>query len=215
MKTLLFLSVLIAGTTFGQSKKDLKAQVVSYQQKLDSMNLVIEKTQHINDSLSNEIRQKERALTDKQSTLDYRTKELEILQSQMETQQSSKQEAPASKLAKIPRDNNNPFTNGGGGNGSGNERASLGNDNHRYLIKKPDFSALSSEEFCKIVFRVIVDQNGEIIGIPAVIRSSTTTSDEVLIKKASALVKSQAKYNPLKKGAGNTEETILIRINPK
>lgn len=210
MRTLLFFSLLIAGTTFSQSKKDLKAQVVSYQQRLDSMNLTLEKTQRINDSLSSEIQQKENALKNKQATLDKQTRELEILNIQIENLKASDQ--TGIKLPKLRDDG--PFTNGGG-NGSGNERASLGNDNHRYLIKKPDFSALSSEESCKIVFRVIVDENGEIIGIPVVIRSSTTTSDEVLIKKASALVKSQAKYNPFKKGAGNTEETILIRINPK
>lgn len=210
-RILLFIPLLIAGTAFGQSKKDLQAQVVSYQQKLDSINRVLEETRRINDSLSNEIRQKERDLADKQSTLDYRTKELETLQSQMETQQSSKQEPPASKLTKT-RNNTNPFANSGL-NSSGGERASLGNDNHRYLIKQPDVSALSSEKSCEIVFRVMVAENGEILEIPVVIRSMTTTSDEALIQKVSKLVKSQAKYNPLK-GVGNSEETILIRIKP-
>lgn len=55
MRIGLFLSLLISGTAFSQSKSDLKVQVASYQQRLDSMNLVLEKTQHINDSLSSEI----------------------------------------------------------------------------------------------------------------------------------------------------------------
>lgn len=212
MRILLFIPLLIAGASFGQSKKDLQAQVVSYQQKLDSINLVLEKTRRINDSLSNEIRQKERDLTDKQSTLDYRTKELETLQRQMETQQSSKQEPPASKLPKN-QNNTGPFANSGL-NRSGDRSHLLGNDNARFLIKKPEVTGIGSKESCRIVFQVIVDQNGEIVGTPELNKASTTTSDAGLIKKVSALVKAQAKYNPLKKGSQNTTETIIIQIKP-
>ncbi len=212
MKIALFFSLLIAGITFGQSKSDLKAQVVSYQQRLDSMNLVLEKTQHINDSLSSEIKQKENALKNKQATLDYRTKELEDLNFQIENLKSSKKEEP---ISKIRPPNTNPFGTGGG-NGSGNGSHTLGDDNGdggRYLIKKPNTSAISSEESCRIVFQVMVDENGEIIGIPTVSKINTTTSDQVLIQKISAIIKSQAKYNPVK-GAPNKEEIITIRINP-
>lgn len=218
MKTLLFFSLLIAGTAFSQSKKDLIAQVASYKQRLDSMNLALEKTQHLNDSLSNEIKQKEQALKDKQATLDYRTKELEILNVQIENLKSSKKEdpTPAPKLPKIAKPQDNPF---GNYDRDRLERDhSLGKDDGdgrgRYLINKPDVSAISSEESCKIVFQVIVDENGRILGTPEVIRASTTTSDQVLIKKVSATVKSQAKYNPAKKGTANMKMIIPILINP-
>lgn len=177
------------------------------------MNLVLEKTQRINDSLSSEIQQKENALKNQQATLDKRTRELEILNIQIENLKSSKQEKPSSKLPKMPRDNMNPFTNDGG-NGSGNEGNRMGDDhNDRYLIKRPHVSALFPEESCTIVFQVSVDEKGEILGIPAVVRVSTTASDQVLIKKVSALVKSQAKYNPVK-GAANTKKTISIQVKP-
>ncbi|MDF3028398.1 MAG: hypothetical protein K0S23_2705 [Fluviicola sp.] len=208
MKTLLFLSLLITGTTFSQSKKDLKAQVASYQQRLDSMNLVLEKTQRINDSLSSEIRQKENALKTKQAALDKKTKELEILNAQVESFKASKQESPSPKFPKAPR--NNPFSNDGG-NGSGDGGSQLGTDNYRHLINDLDVSGIHSKESCTLAFRVNVGKNGEIIGAPAVIRERTTTSNEVLIKKVSALIKSQAKYSSIK-GIGNTEETIFIRL---
>jgi hypothetical protein len=213
MRTVLFLSLLLAGTAFSQSKSELKAQVASYQQRLDSMNLVLEKTQRINDSLSSEIRKKENSLKDKQATLDYRTRELEVLNTQIESLKSPKKEEPVYKLPKVSR-KDNPFGTGGG-NGSGNSGKKTGDDNgvSRRLIKNPDVSKLFSKESCTIVFLITVDQNGEILGIPEVNRAWTTTSDEELIKKVSELVKSQAKYNPVK-WEGNTEMSISIRVYP-
>lgn len=214
MKILLVFSLLVAGTTFGQSKKDLKAQVASYQQRLDSINLVLEKWQHVNDSLSSEIQQKDQVLKDKQATLDYRTKEVETLNVQIENLKLSKKEEPAPKLPKPPINRSDPF--GNYDRNPSKRDHSFGKDNgdgNRYLVTKPNISAISSETSCKIVFQVIVDENGEIIGAPIVIREKTTTSDEVLIKKVSAVVKSQAKYNPIK-GAANTKTTISILVNP-
>ena len=218
MKTGLFLLLLITGTAFGQSKKELKAQVASYQQKLDSTNLALEKTQRINDSLSGEIQQKENALKTKQAAIETKTKELEIikvqiesLNSQIENLKSSKKEEPAAKLPKLKPRDDNPFGTGGG-NGSGNRSHLIGNDDARHLIKHPETSGISSKEACRLVFQVVVDENGEVVGMPTVNKTNTTTSDAVLIQKVSAIIKSQAKYNPLKKGSQNTTETIIIQI---
>jgi hypothetical protein len=220
MKTELFFSLLITGTAFSQSKKDLKAQVASYQQKLDSTNLVLEKTQRSNDSLSSGIWQKENALQNKQAALETKTKELEIIKVQIESLniqienlKSSQKEEPAAKLPKMKPRDDNPFGTGGG-NGSGNRSHLIGNDNARHLIKYPETRGISSKEACRLVFQVVVNENGEIIGMPAVIKTNTTTSDTVLIQKVSAIIKSQAKYNPLKKGSQNTTETIVIQIKP-
>ncbi len=193
MKTGLFFLLLITGTTFGQSKKELKAQVATYQQKLDSTNLVLEKTQHINDSLSSEIRQQENALKDKQAVIDKATKKLESLKAQIERLKSSKEKDSLPKLREIP----------------GDGRLYV----RRFLIKRPDASSISSKKKCSIVFMVIVDEKGDVIGTPKLMKSSTTTTDQKLIEKVSALVKSQAKYNS-DKGARNIAMSINIPIHP-
>lgn len=193
MKTGLFLLLLITGVAFGQSKKELKAQVASYQQKLDSANLALEKTQRINDSLSGEIQQKENELKTKQAVIDKASKKLESLKAQIERLKSSKEKDSLSKLHEIPRDRHIDF--------------------RRFLIKSPDVSAISSKKSCTILFRVIIDEKGDVIETPKVIKSSTTTTDQVLIKKVAALVKSQAKYNS-DKGAANRPISIVIRIHP-
>lgn len=193
MKTGLFFLLLFTGTAFGQSKKELKSQVASYQQKLDSTNLALKKTQHINDSLSSEIRQKENALKNKQDTLDKAIKKLKILNAKIETLKSSKEKDSLSKFREIPPDSH--F------------------DVRRFLIKRPDVSAITSKKSFSMMFMVVIDEKGDVIGTPRLMRSSTTTTDQVLIKKVAALVKSQAKYNS-DKGAPNKSMTIAIPIHP-
>jgi len=193
MKTGLFLLLLITGTAFGQSKKELKAQVASYQQKLDSANLALEKTQHINDSLSGEIQQKENELKTKQAFIDKATKKLESLKGQIERLKSSKEKDSLSKLHEIPPDRHL--------------------DVRRFLIKRPDVSAIASKKSFTMMFMVVIDEKGDVVGTPKLMRSSTTTTDQVLIKKVSALVKSQAKYNA-DKGAPNRSMSIAIPIHP-
>lgn len=107
----------------------------------------------------------------------------------------------------------NPFggTGGsGGGSGSGNgsgvgnydgSGSGAGNGNgsggaiKRTIVQKPNSSNINSDENGKVVLKVNVNENGDVVGTPTVIRDKTSIEDISVINQVISLVKSQAKWN--------------------
>lgn len=122
----------------------------------------------------------------------------------------------------------NPFGTGGsgGGNGSGNGHG-IGDDDgdgtgpgtgpgsggnvNRWLVAQPNTTNIKSDENCKIVLSVLVDPEGNIIGKPTFVKSSSTTNDMVLINQVINAVKNQARFNKVAT-TKNMKEAITIRI---
>lgn len=122
----------------------------------------------------------------------------------------------------------NPFGTGGsgGGTGSGNGHG-IGNDDgdgtgpgtgpgsggnvRRFLVEEPNTNSIKSDENCKITLSVLVDPNGNIIGKPTFVKSSSTTNDMVLINQVINVVKNQARFNKVATSK-NMKEAITIRI---
>lgn len=102
----------------------------------------------------------------------------------------------------------------GPGNGSGSGNGSGGGTIKRKLIRTPNTKNIDSDEDCKIVINVKVNAAGEIVGTPTHDRIKTTTNDEALIRKVIALVKAEAKYNPVPNAAiFNTYIPFTITAN--
>ena len=123
---------------------------------------------------------------------------------------------------------NNPFGNGGSGGGTqGGNGTGIGNDDgngngpgngngsggnvKRFLVSKPSTSTISSDEDCKIVLSVLVDENGNIVGNPQFIRAKSTSNNTQLINQIIYLVKTQAKFNKAP-GASNGKEVITLDV---
>ena len=124
----------------------------------------------------------------------------------------------------------NPFANdGGSGPGKGGGKGGgLGKDDGdgkddgppgggsgggtRNRISEPNTREIHSDEDCNIKFKIRIDETGNIVGTPTVVRAGTTTTDEVLIKKVAALVKRDTRYSA-SKGAKIVEKTITVHVN--
>lgn len=98
----------------------------------------------------------------------------------------------------------------GDGNGPGTGPGSGGNV-RRYLVEEPNTNNIKSDENCKIILSVLVDPNGNIIGKPTFVKSSSTTNDMVLINQVINTVKNQARFNKVAT-TKNMKEAITIRI---
>jgi hypothetical protein len=98
---------------------------------------------------------------------------------------------------------------GGPGKGSG---GSSGGAVKRFYINTPNTSGIHNDEFCTITFRVIVDENGELVGNPTLVGgTATTTSNSGLIEQVKQLVKRELRYNAVK-GAERFTDKVMIQI---
>jgi len=93
----------------------------------------------------------------------------------------------------------------GADNGNGNEGSGSGaGGGNRKVITEVNFS-LDYDNPVTFSFRVLIDQNGNVMSAQ-VIKGSTTTTDQVLINKVSKAVKRQVKYS---KSAGSPAITKI------
>ncbi len=129
-----------------------------------------------------------------------------------------------------PSGNNvdNPFSGGfgggtGGGNGTGNGTG-IGNDSgpgtggpgsggmtNRKVLKHVNSNDIQYNYDAKFYFKVGVNADGYVVDVQN-IKSKTTTSDERIIRKVIALVKSQVRYS---KAPGATIQTLTYTVNFK
>ena len=125
-----------------------------------------------------------------------------------------------------------PF-NGSGGKGGGKGKGKgngLGNDDgdgkgpgfgpgeggtgtKRTLERRPNAANIDSDENCKVVLKVNVDADGNVIGTPTVIRDKTTTANSVVINEVIRLVKAEAKYNKVKEGTPVFSTAITVNVS--
>jgi len=115
----------------------------------------------------------------------------------------------------------------GGGNGKGKGKG-LGDDvgdgkgpgsgfgqggTKRTLERKPNAANIDSDENCKVVLKVSVDSDGNVIGTPTVIRDKTTTANSVVINEVIRLVKADAKYNKIAEGSPVFTTAITVNVS--
>ncbi len=243
MRTLTYLFLLIPSLSFAQSKKELRTEIQNLQSKTDSITIETEKRIREIDSLKTVLKSKDQkisSLNQQVSQLEISNKayqtsakesseEISRLEEELDNCMTKGKSSTPSKTktsqnntsTKLPANYaNNPFGTGGG-SGAGNG-GSIGNDDgnglgaysNRILVKRPSVESISSDEDCKITFTIVINEDGEIVGFPAFVRSGTTTTNEVLIKQVASIIKSQAKYNAVK-GAANVKQELVIRIETK
>lgn len=136
---------------------------------------------------------------------------------------------PNDNKASTTEESNNPFGSGGTGGGDGGGRGhgfggdtgdgtgpgtgpGSGGDVKRYLVNKPNTYNIDSDENCKIVLRVQVDADGNIVGKPAFVKAASSTNNMTLINQVIYVVQSEAKFNAVK-GAKLKSEVITISIS--
>ncbi len=232
MKTLIIIILLVPAAGFAQSKKELNAALAMQIATNDSLEFALKQQTAVTDSLKTELALQLKKfgyqLTYTQ-TLEYNVESIHKKFTECSAENSllkeeldnclSKGKPVTPTKPKTPE--NNPF-GGNGGHGSGNGN-NFGNDDgigsgdgeKRYLIAKPDVSEIESEENCTIVFTVMINENGDIVGTPTVIKEKTTTTNTALILKVAQVVKAQAKYNVLKKGSEIVKTPLTIQISAK
>lgn len=127
-----------------------------------------------------------------------------------------------------PSGNNvdNPFGNGGNGTGNGQGAGSgIGNDNgpgtgtgtpsngggSRSLMATVNANDIQYNYDVKFVFNVAINADGYVVDVQN-IKSLTTTTDEIIIRKVMELVKSQVRYS---KSPGATYQNMRYTVNFK
>lgn len=122
----------------------------------------------------------------------------------------------------------NPFGSGGNNNGNdGGRNGTFGQDDgptggpgtgpnsggdvRRFLVSKPNTTNIESDENCKIVLRVQVDEDGNIVGKPQFVKAVSTTNNMMLINQVIYVVQSEAKFNKAK-GTKVMSQVITIDI---
>lgn len=114
-------------------------------------------------------------------------------------------------------------TGGGNGHGIGNDNGNgsgPGNGNgsggsvKREIVKKPNSSNINSDEDGKVVLKVSVNEFGDVVGTPSLIRDKSSIENTAVISQVIALVKSQAKWNKAPGAAVfSTAITITLTAN--
>jgi hypothetical protein len=81
------------------------------------------------------------------------------------------------------------------------------------LERRPNAANIDSDENCKVVLKVSVDSDGNVIGTPTVIRDKTTTANSVVINEVIRLVKADAKYNKIAEGSPVFTTAITVNVS--
>ncbi len=127
--------------------------------------------------------------------------------------------------------NPNPFAHGSDGSGGGDNGGKgkgfggdtgdgEGNGNGpgkggavgRELLKQPNSNNIKADEHCKVVLRVTIDANGDVVSASNN-RDLSTTTNTTLINQVIALVKREAKYSAAP-GSKNVVVTLTVRLRP-
>jgi hypothetical protein len=134
---------------------------------------------------------------------------------------------PNENTASTTQSTPNYFGSGGSGGGNtGGVGQGLGSDNgigdgdgngpngggtvRRFLVAKPNTTNISSDENCKVILRVLVDEDGTIVGKPQFVKGASTTNNMMLINQVVYVVQSEAKFN---KAKGTKLMTQVITID--
>ena len=220
-KSLTILFLLFAGIGFSQSKKELRATLATSQHTIDSLQHQLEIKSKTIDTLAlsfvkaqkNYLNQLE---VSKDLTAEYRNCQQENTALEQENTQLKSNKAPkttSQNHANRPstkNPDNNPF-----GNASQTENTEENSiETRRYIIKTPDVSSIDSDETCSIVFNLTIDEYGYIKGTPEVIKQGTTTANTSLIQEATALIKSQVRYNA-SPGSKDVKKSFILRLAPQ
>jgi hypothetical protein len=72
--------------------------------------------------------------------------------------------------------------------------ASATSQDKRYLLSKLGTADIRSNENCKVVVKITVNEKGELISDPILVRSGTTTSDQHVIDEVIRIVKNEARF---------------------
>lgn len=240
MRTLFIFTLIICGSTFAQSKKELRMQLEKANQMSDSLNKALTETknnfQKKSDSLQLVIDETQKRLNaqyqftkTQEESITKCTNRNASLRSENEQLKESLRQTQSKTSTKTKKQAADPFFSGQGGRGNGNAY-SLGNDNgeggsglgpgsnlemrettkRRVLIVKPDFSEIKVQTSCKIVFTFSISPEGKIVSQPICNKSVSTTKDETLIKKVADKLLLEAQYN---KSDTSTNEKITITIS--
>lgn len=78
------------------------------------------------------------------------------------------------------------------------------------MVVEPDYSDVNSKENCRIMFKLTVDPNGNVLDAQT-ITVNTTTTDEVLLSDLKQRLIREAKYEPFDQNE-NRSITITLRI---
>ncbi|MES2557231.1 MAG: hypothetical protein V4604_13845 [Bacteroidota bacterium] len=101
----------------------------------------------------------------------------------------------------------------GDGKGPGFGPGEGGTGTKRTLERRPNAANIDSDENCKVVLKVNVDADGNVIGTPTVIRDKTTTANSVVINEVIRVVKAEAKYNKVKEGTPVFSTAITVNVS--
>jgi hypothetical protein len=101
----------------------------------------------------------------------------------------------------------------GDGKGPGSGPGQGGGATKRTLERRPNVANIDSDENCKVVLKVSVDSDGNVIGTPTVIRDKTTTANSVVINEVIRLVKADAKYNKIAEGSPVFTTAITVNVS--
>lgn len=203
---------------------------------LNKQKFTVDSLRDVTLSQQKQIKNLEYSNTEYSRTVDKQTKEISRLEEQLDICISKEKQVVQPKTNKPET---NPFggsakgngnaqnddsfgTNirkGGGGSGTGSGKGGkLGNNDNgseptsRMMIIGPKTSNLKSDQDCNIVFSIVIDATGNVVGTPTVDMSRTTTLNQELIHKVSGIVKEEVRYTK-SSGAKNITKTITVHID--